>query len=84
MGKSGNLPHNARELEHMARRAGCQLENGGRHPHIVTPTGYRVPYPAHPGDLARGTMHSILQKLAAAGVVLGTPAAVLAWLVGAA
>ncbi len=62
--------HNARELEHAARKAGCKVENGGRHPKIVTPSGYAVPYPDHPGDFCNGTLHSILKMLKVAGVIL--------------
>ena len=69
--------HNARELEKAAKKAGCTVQTGGNHPHIITPSGCVVPYPNHSGrDICIGMLHSILKMLKAAGVILGL---VIAW-----
>jgi hypothetical protein len=62
--------HNARELEKAAKRANCRIENGGNHPHIVTPSGCAVPYPRHPGDMNPNLIKKIEKELALVGIIL--------------
>jgi len=66
--KSVKTCKTARDFEKAVKSQGGYVENGGRHSKLVLPTGQRVPYPVHNGDIPTGTRCSIIKVCLMAGL----------------
>lgn len=62
--KAAQVPHFARQdvIKRLKVALNITEAPGGRHPHVVTPSGKRVPVPGH-RELERGTTRSIIRQL---------------------
>jgi predicted RNA binding protein YcfA (HicA-like mRNA interferase family) len=68
--------HTTRELERAVSHApGWRIKHGKEHDLLCAPNGGKVAVPRHPGDLARGTLASIVKAL----LLLGGIVALVAW-----
>jgi len=86
MGKpgAGKQPRTQYDVFRYGRKLGGEIRGGGKHMKIVNPrTGASVPVPG-PGDIATGTLHSIMRRLTtmfAVVLVCVIPICLIIWLI---
>lgn len=48
------MDSDTRRLVKLARRQGCTIVMGGKHPHIITQAGIKIPFAGSRSDKGRG------------------------------